>query len=75
VVTGIQHHDTFAQVLHNVLVQFGKVGQVDAALSRQLFADLDASRQRLGRERYREDDRSEDSGGRIIAGIARAADL
>ena len=41
-VAGVEHNDALPQVLHDVLVQLGEVGQVDATLARERLAELDA---------------------------------
>ena len=62
----IDDNDAFAQVLHDVIVEFGKVLQIDAELSGQCLAGLDAAPQT-------EHSIASRTAGQVVSGIVETA--
>ena len=75
VVVGIDDDNALTKMLDDVLVQFGKVGEIDAALPGECLTHLDPPGERAYRRGYGENDRPENTGGREVPCIADAGQL
>ena len=74
-VVGIDDDNALTKMLDDVLVQFGKVGEIDAALPGECLTHLDPPGERTYRRGYGENDRPENTGGREVPCIADAGQL
>ncbi len=71
----VDDDNALAQVLDDVLVEFGEIAQIHAPLASKRLACLYAPAQRAGYNGYGEDDGAEYAGGRIIDFKGQAAQL
>ncbi len=69
----VDDHDALAQALNNVVVQLGQIGQVDAALTGEGFAFLDAAAELLHGEGDHEYHGAENARGGILGVVRDAA--